>query len=126
MTTYNIMHYVFWLWTRVFHLQMWRPPSRFLILKNWSNKVNGIQSNFKKYVYICVEFYNYENDYIHKNGIVAKHILLHDYIETLIVYVQVMDTTFWHSNLRQIYFMLFITHSSLLYLMKTHPYIKLK
>ncbi len=51
------------------------PPSRFLILKNWSNKVNGIQSNFKKYVYICVEFYNYENDYIHKNGIVAKHII---------------------------------------------------
>jgi len=103
------------------------PPSRFLILKKFGEtRSMAYKVILKKNVYICVEFYNYENDYIHKNGIVAKHILLHDYIETLIVYVQVMDTTFWHSNLRQIYFMLFITHSSLLYLMKTHPYIKLK
>jgi hypothetical protein len=53
------------------------PHQGFLILKNWSNKVNDIYSNFKNMT-SHVESCSHENDYNHKNGIVTRHILLHD------------------------------------------------
>ncbi len=57
----------------------YEPPHQgSLIIKNWSNKVNGTHSNFLIYDYSHIKSCSHENDYCHKNGIVAGHILLHD------------------------------------------------
>jgi hypothetical protein len=47
MIIYNSNALIFWVWARVFNLQIWAPHQVFLILKNWSNKVNGTQNIFK-------------------------------------------------------------------------------
>ncbi len=71
------MHNVFACTSESLQFANMRPPSRFFNLKNWSNKVNGTHSSFLKYDYSHVKSCNHENDYNHKNGIVAMLILLH-------------------------------------------------
>jgi len=54
------------------------PSSWCPILKFWSNKVNGTPSKKTFNDYSDRELCDHEDDYNHKNGIVARHILLHD------------------------------------------------
>ncbi len=54
------------------------PSSRFFHFENWSNKVNGMHSNFLTYDYSHVKSCSHENGDTHKNGLIAKHMLLHD------------------------------------------------
>jgi hypothetical protein len=66
------MHYIFE-GEREFSIYKYEcPHPDYLILKNWSNKVNGTHNNFLK------DDYNHIKSYSHKNGITVKHILFHN------------------------------------------------